>query len=158
MRVDFFIIPVQAPDEATADLNRLLSSARILTVDRQFVADGASSFWAVSVTSLPTSRDRPAAQGAKKPAIDYREVLSPEDFALYARLRDLRKQLAQTEGVPPYAVFTNEQLAAIVQARAGSLTALGRIEGVGEARVKKYGQPVVALLQGAAPQVEEAGA
>lgn len=146
MQVDFFTIPVQAGTEAAEELNRLLSSSRILTVDRQFVADGASSFWSICVVSqtgpLRTGKGAPG----KKGAVDYREVLSAEDFAVYARLRELRKELAQREAVPPYAVFTNEQLAAIVQGRVTSVTALKEIEGVGDARVDKYGMSVVTLM------------
>ena len=43
--------------------------------------------------------------------IDYKAVLSEGAFAVFSLLRDLRKTLAEAEGVPIYAVFTNEQLA-----------------------------------------------
>lgn len=148
MRVDFFMIPVQAGAEATEDLNRLLSSARILTVDRQFVADGAGSFWSVCVVSQTGPLRTGKAQTGKKGAVDYRDVLSAGDFAVYAKLRDLRKQLAEREAVPPYAVFTNEQLAAIVQGRVDSLTALKKIDGIGDSRAEKYGKSVLTLLSG----------
>ena len=48
-----------------------------------------------------------------KQRVDYKEVLSPADFALFAKLRDWRKATAEQEGIPVYAVLTNEQLAAI---------------------------------------------
>lgn len=155
MRVDFFTIPVQAGAETTEELNRLLSSARILTVDRQFVADGASSFWSVCVVSQTGPLRGGKAQTGKKGTIDYHDVLSPEDFAVYARLRDLRKQLAEREAVPPYAVFTNEHLAAIVQGRVDSLTALKKIKGIGEARADKYGMPILRLMQSLSAQQQE---
>ena len=41
--------------------------------------------------------------------------------------------MADREGAPVYAVFTNEQLAEIARARAGSAAALKAIDGVGEA-------------------------
>lgn len=150
MRVDFFTIPVQSGVEATEELNSRLSSARILTVDRQFVADGASSFWSICVLSQTGPLRGGKGSSAKKGGVDYREVLSAEDFAAYAKLRDLRKQLAERDGVPPYAVFTNEQLAAIVQGRVDSLTALKKVDGVGDARVEKYGMSVLTLLNGLA--------
>jgi len=55
--------------------------------------------------------------------------------------------VAQAEGVPLYAVFTNEQLAAIVQQRVESLAALGEIEGIGPARLERYGAGVLERLQ-----------
>jgi superfamily II DNA helicase RecQ len=156
MRVDFFTIPVQSGAEATGELNSLLSSTRVLTVDRQFVADGASSFWSVCVVSQTGPVGGRKGASAKKGGVDYREVLNAEDFAVYAKLRDLRKQLAERDGVPPYAVFTNDQLAAIVQGRLDSLTALRTVDGVGDARVEKYGTSVVTLLSGLAGKPREA--
>jgi hypothetical protein len=47
--------------------------------------------------------------------VDYREVLSAQDFAVFSKLREVRKGLAEKEGVPPYTIFTNEQLAAVVR-------------------------------------------
>lgn len=146
MRVDFFTIPVQAGAESAEELNRLLSSARILTLDRQFVADGPSSFWSICVVSQTGPMPGPKTPPSKKAQIDYRDVLPPDDFAVYAKLRELRKQLSEREAVPPYAVFTNEQLAAIAQRRVTSVTALKQIDGVGDARVEKYGMSVVALI------------
>jgi superfamily II DNA helicase RecQ len=70
---------------------------------------------------------------------DYREVLKEQDFAVFAQLRSLRKAVAEREGVPAYALFTNEHLAEMVLKRAATATALGTIEGVGKARMEKYG-------------------
>jgi superfamily II DNA helicase RecQ len=79
--------------------------------------------------------------------VDYREVLPPEQFERFSRLRALRKELADKEAVPPYAVFTNEQLAAMARLEAPSLGAIEEIEGVGAAKMKKYGVLFLAALQ-----------
>ncbi len=145
MRYRFFTIPIHGGEGAEAELNRCLAETRVLTVDRQFVADGANSAWAVCLAVHDgDGRSPPATRRAGK--IDYKEVLSADDFAVFARLRDLRKQLAERDGVPPYAVFTNEQLAAIVQGRVTSPTALKAIDGIGDARVEKYAAPVLAVM------------
>ena len=47
MRFDFFTIPVIGGEDAADALNRLVGSVRVLSVNRQFVADGANSCWAV---------------------------------------------------------------------------------------------------------------
>lgn len=93
--------------------------------------------------------ERPAKAARRVGKVDYKEVLNADDFAVFARLRELRKQLAERDGVPPYAVFTNEQLAAIVQGRVASAAALKAIDGVGDARVKKHAAPVLAIMTGA---------
>ena len=77
-------------------------------------------------------------------------MLSDADFAVFAKLREARKTLAEAEGVPAYAVFTNEQLAAMVQQGARSTGGLRAIDGIGEARATKYGEPFLAVLRQAA--------
>ena len=63
-----------------------------------------------------------------------------------SRLRDWRKAVAEKEGVPVYVVLTNEQLAQMVQKQVKSKAGLKEIEGVGDARVEKYGEALVQLL------------
>ncbi len=75
----------------------------------------------------------------KKGRIDYKEVLSPEDFEVYAALRELRKQVAEQEGVPPYAVFNNAHLAEMVQKRIRSSEELAQIAGVGPSKIEAHG-------------------
>ena len=89
--------------------------------------------------------------------VDYRDLLSPEDFAVYAKLRDLRKEIAQRETVPVYTVFTNAQLAQMVQRRVTSRADLAEIEGVGEARVEKYASRMLEILKQQWTQPDEAG-
>ena len=148
MQLRFFTIPVLDGERATEELNRFLTGHRILAVDRSFVQDGPNSAWALCVSyDAPTDRPPPGKRGK----IDYREVLSEQDFAVFARLRSLRKELADKEGIPAYALFTNEQLAEMVQRRVRSLDDLQEINGVGEARARKYGQPFLHLLIEASP-------
>jgi len=49
--------------------------------------------------------------------------------------------------VPVYQVFTNAQLAEIVQKKVSSKTALADIGGVGEARIEKYAEPMLAVCR-----------
>jgi ribonuclease D len=56
--------------------------------------------------------------------VDYKEVLKPEEFEVFSRLRDWRKNVAEKEGVPVYAVLTNEQLAQMVQKQVKSKAGL----------------------------------
>lgn len=149
MRLRFFTIPLHGGDESADDLNRFLAGHRILSIDRHFAQDGANSAWAVCVAYEATGEGRPAPPGDrnKRDKVDYREVLDEADFAVYAKLRSLRKTLADAEGVPAYALFTNEQMAAMVQNRVATATALRGIPRIGAARVEKYAGPFLALLR-----------
>ena len=55
-------------------------------------------------------------------------------------------KIAEAEGVPVYAIFTNEQLAAMVQRKATTAAGLAAIEGVGQARLEKHGPRLLAIL------------
>jgi superfamily II DNA helicase RecQ len=144
MHVRFFTISVHGGEEAAEELNRFLAAHRVVAIDRELVHDGANSAWAVSVTVVQ-AESRP--QIPKKAAIDYKDVLSETDFAIYAKLRSLRKALADQEGVPSYALFTNEQLAEMVRRRVTTASGLREIHGVGDARVKKYGNAFLEITR-----------
>ncbi|MCI0667667.1 MAG: HRDC domain-containing protein [Methylococcaceae bacterium] len=146
MKFRFFRIPVIAPEHAEDALNKFCAQNPIASIEKQFVADGEKSFWSICVTGL---ENEPAARNTKKDKIDYREVLDEKQFAVFARLRTLRKGLAEREGVPAYALFTNEQLAEMVRQQIASLAGMAAIEGVGKARIDKYGEAFLrALKQG----------
>lgn len=113
----FSTIPLRDVSSAESELNAFLGSHRVLGVDRQLVDRGANSFWTLCVEYLPGAAGAAAPSFDKKGRIDYREVLPPEDFLVFVKLRDLRKQMAQTEAVPVYTIFTNDQLAEMVRRR-----------------------------------------
>ncbi|MFI3197177.1 MAG: HRDC domain-containing protein [Methylococcaceae bacterium] len=115
MKHKFFNVPVSDPVNAEAELNTFVSQHRIAHIDRYFVADGANSFWSICLVWLQGDGALTDSLLKRKNKIDYREVLNEVDFALYAKLRDLRKTIAEQEATPVYNIFTNEQLAAIVQ-------------------------------------------
>lgn len=100
MQYKFFIIPVKPHQETENDLNRFLRSVRVLAVHREFVAQGENSFWSMAIEYLDGAGDPAKKGGAGKSRIDYKQVLSPEAFALFAKLRDWRKELAGKEAVP----------------------------------------------------------
>lgn len=154
MELHFFAIPALDPRAAQDEFNRFCAAHRVTAVERQFVASGADSHWALCVTVAGAPGPLPAAlkSGTGLPRegkVDYKQVLGEADFALYAELRSLRKRLAKQAGLPVYAVFSNEQLAAMVQQRVASKAALGTIEGVGSARLERYGDAFVTHLAAA---------
>jgi len=148
MQVRFFTIPVMDSAAAEAELNSFLRSHRILAVEKELVPDGRNAFWSIAVEYLEGRSSggdsRPQAGGKSK--TDYKEVLTGEQFTVFSRLRDLRKEIAEAEGVPVYVVFTNEQLAEMARLAEPSKSAMLRIEGVGEGKFNKYGDRFLAIL------------
>ena len=94
----------------------------------------------------PPSRPRPAPPGgrAAKGAKDQAGKAPPT--ALGEALRAWRRQRAANDGVPPYVVFHDSTLDAIAAARPASLVALGRIKGIGPAKLARYGADVLEVV------------
>ena len=145
MKMQFFTIPIRDPQRATDELNAFLASHRVVHTERQFVVDGQNSVWSICV-SYVEGEGRPAPEKRRK--VDYREILPDDEFAVFVKLRALRKELADREGVPAYALFTNEQLADMIRRRASSLEGLKGIDGIGLARIEKYGEAFLGILKG----------
>ena len=137
MKFKVIKIPVQEPDVLLSELNAFCENHSIASVEKHFVPEGSSSFWAFCVSYLEQAGQ--TSKVNRKEKIDYREVLAEADFQIFSKLRKLRKDMAEEEGVPVYALFTNEQLAEMVRRRVVQPTAMGQIEGIGKSRMNKYG-------------------
>ena len=107
---------------------------------------GDASFWAMAIEYLPASDSAQPSTRNTTSKTDFKALLPPEDFALFARLREWRKQIANAEAVPVYTVFTNEQLAEMSRRRPSSLSALCEIDGIGQGRLDKYGKAVLKVI------------
>ena len=150
MHYRFFTIPIYAEETIQTELNNFLSSVRILQVDRKFVAAGSNSFWELCIEYMSAAQpkeEKNKGDKNKTSRIDYREVLSPEDFAVFSSLRSWRKEAAAEAGVQLYQVFTNKQIAHIAENRIIEIRELLTIDGVGEVGVQHYGEAVCALVR-----------
>ena len=92
-----------------------------------------------------SKQDRRASRDAKRAAPTGFEG---DDARLFEALRAWRRETASKAGVAPYVIFHDATLTAIVSAKPSSLAALGRIAGIGEAKLKRHGQQVLALVGG----------
>ena len=143
----FFRIPVISSEAWEEELNRFLRSVKVVHVQREFIDQGENSFWTLAVEFVPLeSGSSSGIESRKRERIDYKEQLSPEDFSIYLKLREWRKNIASQEGVPAYVVFTNDQLAKISEKRMVTPAELEKIDGVGESRAAKYGQDIIRIV------------
>ncbi|HMX69978.1 MAG TPA: HRDC domain-containing protein [Accumulibacter sp.] len=154
----FFVVrafsPAEAEAESEAESNQVLAEGCVLAGQRPFVGAGESSFWAICVSLAPAPGRLPeAVKAGGVRRVDDREVLDEADFAVYARLRKprklrkLRQEIAEGEGVALFTVFINEQLATMVQQRVNTREAMAAIDGVGSARLERYAPRFLALRQ-----------
>ncbi len=69
---------------------------------------------------------------------------------LWLALKAKRTELAREQGVPPYVIFHDSTLLEILNRRPGSLTEMGQISGVGQAKLERYGDAFLQVLEDAA--------
>ena len=120
MGLRFFVVSAMNPEAAEQELNGFIASHKVVSIERKLIDQGVNSFWAICVDYLDrTPNDGISRSNVARNRVDYKAILPPEEFAVYSQLREMRKELAQTEAVPVYALFTNEQLAQMVQRRRG---------------------------------------
>lgn len=149
MQYTFFTIHEYDSSEEVEELNRFLRSVQVISVAKEFVVADGLGRWHFCVEYL--ERGGVAAgegQGKSNKNKDYQKILPAEDFAIFAALRTWRKEQATIDNVPVYAIFTNDQLAKIAGRRVASKGELQEIDGIGEAKVNKYGKSVLAIVAG----------
>lgn len=138
MRYKFFHIPAEMSTAAEESLNRFVASHSITHIEKHFSDRDGRGFWSFCVCYLEGQTN----SGQPKPKIDYKEVLTEEDFEIFSQLRTLRKERAEKEGTPVYAVATNEQLAEIARRRIVTKAGLVKIPGFGTAKIERHGDAI----------------
>ncbi len=75
--------------------------------------------------------------------------IAQEDQALWSALRACRKQLAEEQGVPPYVIFHDATLREMLEFRPLNEDQLRTITGVGESKLKRYGEAFLEVIRAA---------
>ena len=75
-------------------------------------------------------------------------ALSPSDQPLFEALRAWRASEAKRQHLPPYVIFHDRTLYEIAARRPARLEALAAVNGVGQAKIERYGAAVVDVVRG----------
>ncbi|MCL6591618.1 MAG: DNA helicase RecQ [Firmicutes bacterium] len=118
----------------------------------------AEDYLALSGGEYPVVKIRPKAIAViKKQAQVWQKVPRKEEEAvdtparsqaeLFERLRQLRKELATREQVPPYIIFADITLQEMAANMPTDLQSMRAIKGVGDAKLEKYGPAFIQVIQ-----------
>ena len=144
MQFKLFIVPISNYLKTIDEMNIFLRSHKIITHTKELVNSGENSFYSILVEYL----DSPISAADKgKSSVDYKDILKPEEFALFSYLRDERKKLAEQAGIPIYAVLNNAQLSQIAVEKPKSISELSKIEGIGQGKCEKFGEAFLRAIQ-----------
>ncbi|MDF2806988.1 MAG: ATP-dependent helicase, partial [Cellulosimicrobium sp.] len=92
--------------------------------------------------------DEPGAHGTRRPRAGQAKLrLTGEyDRELFESLREWRSQVAQETDKPAFTVLVDTTLAAIAETRPTSTAALARINGLGPAKIERYGATILEIV------------
>ncbi|MSP26214.1 MAG: DNA helicase RecQ, partial [Myxococcales bacterium] len=74
------------------------------------------------------------------------------DEGLFDALRAWRRELARADAIAPYLIFSDAALIEIAKARPATLASLHGCKGVGEVKLERYGDAVLAIVRSAPQQ------
>lgn len=84
---------------------------------------------------------------ALKPRVNQRAMASNYDRRLFAKLRKLRKAIADEENIPPYVVFNDATLIEMAEQLPLSPGEMLSVNGVGTRKLERFGAPFMTLIR-----------
>jgi superfamily II DNA helicase RecQ len=141
MQIRIFTIPSADSGSLQAEMNAFLAGHRVLEIEQKFYQNENGGYWTFCVRYINGGSSSSPQYIGKK--VDYREILNDKDFAVFSKLRAIRKELAAADGSPAYVVFTDEELAHIARLPEITEQAMLGVNGVGDKKVAKYGKALI---------------
>ncbi|MBE6304390.1 MAG: helicase [Bacteroidales bacterium] len=155
MQIQIFSIPILGGEEMMQELNRFLRANRVSDIQKSITETGGTSYWTFCITYLPQTGVKAIESETRKGKIDYREVLDEPIFARFCEFRKVRKQIAEEQSIPPFAVFTDAELAEIAKLETVTVSSMKSIQGIGTKKAEKYGEYFIIAAE--AKKNEESG-
>ena len=88
----------------------------------------------------------PGEKRRRSPGTDPRRDMDDRERRAYDALRTWRAARAKQEGVPPYMIANNKQLAEIVRSKPETKAGLEGVRGIGRAKIEQYGDDILKTL------------
>lgn len=145
MQIKIFTVPLFGGEEATEEMNKFLRGNKVIDITKSMVHQGDVAYWAFCVTYLLGVPPKAQSPMEKKDKVDYKQVLGEPEFKRFSLLRAIRKRLAEADAVPAFAVFTDAELAELAKLAELTPKQMLIVNGIGEKRVEKYGEPLCQL-------------
>ena len=74
------------------------------------------------------------------------KIETQKEKDLLMLLKSKRLEIAKAQNVPPYLVFHDKTLVEMIKVKPGSIEEMSEITGIGEAKIKRYGQVFLDIL------------
>jgi len=145
MQIKLFTIPVGDSGAALEEMNRFLRGNKIFEVQNQLISNENGAYWCFCVRYL--EKAFAATTGEPKGKVDYKQVLDEATFNKFSKLREIRKKVATDEGLPAFAVFTDEELAGLAKLEKITAQTMLTVKGVGDKKVERFAKHFITVPQ-----------
>ena len=149
---DIFVSPFSEPS-SHAELNNFLKSHRIINVEKRLIDGERGTGWVFLVEYSDIDGSKAGYTMSSK--IDWRDVLTPSQFAVYDLLRKRRKEISDKTRIPLYGILSNEQLALMSQNLPKTKEDFLKIKGINESKYKQWGEVFLKAIESALLSAEE---
>jgi ATP-dependent DNA helicase RecQ len=142
---------------STFGIGKELNAAQWGSVYRQLVAGGlleadSAAYGGLKLTTAArpilrgrTQRGDPSAQGNNRSREPFPGA---NEDTLWLALKAKRIELARNQGVPPYVIFHDSTLLDMLKQRPATLDEMALVNGVGQAKLSRYGEEFLNVLKG----------
>ncbi len=149
MKYKLFSIPTFDNEKILEEMNNFIGNHRIIDIEKQLVNTRTSQYWSFCVQYVSeSSANYPF---VKKEKVDYQKVLDEKTYSVFMQLRVFRKQISESDSVPAYPVFTDEELANISQLSNITEANMLTVKGINQKKVEKYGAALISLYKPSKP-------
>ncbi len=132
-------------------ITEFLGDKAVLSLKEHFFIRNEIPYLAIVITYDIRHEDMPQkakTKGGRKRDESWRDLLQDTDMPVFNTLRDWRSERCKKDGVPPYVVCNNKQLAQIAVSRPQTVATLMQVDGFGKAKADKYGSDILEVLAG----------
>lgn len=138
------------------DVARFLSDKELVEVrDHFFVHQGMPHLTLLILYNARIATELPTVNKNKNvERFNPKEFLDEGEWTLYTTLREWRNDYAKSEGIPPYVIANNRQLAEIAKNRPDNIEKLKRIEGIGKSKMETYGELILGFVNNTSDTTE----
>jgi superfamily II DNA helicase RecQ len=114
----------------------------VLDVSEHFFVHDRRPTWALLLSYRDIPRPGEKAEARK----DWRADLDGRSKQLFDQLRGWRAKACKRDGLPPYLICTNQQLAEIARKPARTKADLHAIHGLGQTKIDRWGEEILAVV------------
>ena len=137
MQIKLFTMPTFGGEAVEEELNKFLRSHRVLQVERHFCAE-QGGYWAMLVEYADVDPLAEAPPAGRRDRKDPSTGMADDVKERYNLYRDVRKEIALQKSIPPYLVFTNDELAVLASLPVVNEETVKGLKGIAPQRMKDY--------------------